>query len=58
MLSLFVSNSFRGTVLRSLKFQSQTALRCLTTPRPNDIEIPLDKIELKYSRSSGPGGTN
>jgi peptidyl-tRNA hydrolase ICT1 len=32
--------------------------RCLSTPNPKDIIIPLDKIELRYSRSSGPGGQN
>lgn len=37
---------------------SKFALRCLSTPRPRDIEIPLDKIDLRYSRSSGPGGQN
>jgi len=39
--------------------KSKFALRCLAnTPRPRDIEIPLDKIDLRYSRSSGPGGQN
>ena len=25
---------------------------------PRDVEIPLDKIEFSYARSSGPGGQN
>lgn len=27
-------------------------------PSPNDIEIPLDQLDIQYSRSSGPGGQN
>ena len=27
-------------------------------PRPKDIHIPMDKVNFKYARSSGPGGQN
>jgi hypothetical protein len=27
-------------------------------PRPKDIHIPMDKVDFKYARSSGPGGQN
>eukprot|EP01036_Dinobryon_divergens_P050807 gene50807-68020_t len=26
--------------------------------RPNDIFIPLDKVDFNFARSSGPGGQN
>ena len=43
---------------RFSKLNRITLLRCISTPKSKDIEIPLDKIELRYSRSSGPGGQN
>jgi protein subunit release factor B len=35
-----------------------TKIYSIVTPRPDEIEIPLDKIEVKACRSSGPGGQN
>ena len=48
-------------ILSFKKFSNPTlrsCLHCVHTPKPDDIIIPPDKIELKYSRSSGPGGQN
>lgn len=62
LLLLFAMLSLHIHSFRNAKFivsgTSGSALRCLSTPRPRDIEIPLDKIDLRYSRSSGPGGQN
>jgi protein subunit release factor B len=27
-------------------------------PKPDDIKIPMDRVDFKYARSSGPGGQN
>ena len=35
-----------------------TRIYNIVNPRPEEIEIPLDKIEMKACRSSGPGGQN
>lgn len=32
--------------------------RALSFKLPRDIDLPLDKIEFSYARSSGPGGQN
>jgi protein subunit release factor B len=42
---------------------STTALLCAPRdlskmPKPKDVKIPMDKVEFKYARSSGPGGQN
>jgi hypothetical protein len=32
--------------------------RLFSIRRPADIDLPMDKIEFSYARSSGPGGQN
>ena len=54
-----------GLTFRRISFNDRHILRTKVTklftisrPKPEDIEIPLDKIEFKACRSSGPGGQN
>ena len=45
--------------LISTRFAYLSSSRALSSMKdPRDVEIPLDKIEFSYARSSGPGGQN
>lgn len=54
-----------GFSFRKIAFSSKhivrtkiTKLFTIATPKPEEIEVPLEKIEIKACRSSGPGGQN
>lgn len=47
---------YRCATSRMIKFASFSTVRKMM--HPNDIIIPLDKVEFSYARSSGPGGQN
>ena len=45
--------------LISPRFPHLPSIRNLSSMKdPRDVDIPLDKIEFNYARSSGPGGQN
>ena len=61
-MSLFLNNMLKAyTISRStsIRFKGfiKTAMS-VNPPRPEDIHIPLDKLDYSFAKSSGPGGQN
>lgn len=55
MLSLIIC---RGSALHCVFHRPFVTRSCRMMSAPFDGNIPLDKLDFSYSRSSGPGGQN